>query len=66
MGLRLRDGLNYADFLQQTGYDLQEHINLKKRDFYIEQGLLEGDKTTLKTTLKGRLLLNKLTAELLC
>ena len=65
MGLRLRDGLNYADFLQQTGYDLESYINLKKRDFYIEQGLLADDKITLKTTLKGRLLLNKLTAELL-
>ncbi len=65
MGLRLRDGINYADFMARTGCDLREHINLKKRDFYIEKGLLENDNDNLKTTLQGRLLLNKLTAELL-
>jgi oxygen-independent coproporphyrinogen-3 oxidase len=65
MGLRLREGINYDSFFKQTGYDLRVYINLKKRDFYIEQGLLASDKNTLKTTLKGRLLLNKLTAELL-
>ncbi|MEQ1705924.1 MAG: radical SAM family heme chaperone HemW [Rickettsiales bacterium] len=65
MGLRLRDGINYRDFKEQTGYDLGEHINLSKRDFYMGQGLLADDKNAIKTTLKGRLLLNKLTAELL-
>lgn len=65
MGLRLRSGINYQNFKEQTGYDLCKHINLPKRDFYIGQGLLADDKATLKTTLKGRLLLNKLTAELL-
>lgn len=65
MGLRLRNGINYQQFIEQTGYDLQEYINLEKRDFYVQRGLLEDSKTTLKTTLKGRLLLNKLTAELL-
>lgn len=65
MGLRLQNGINYADFKKQTGFDLCEHINLQKRDFYVKQGLLADDSSTLKTTLKGRLLLNKLTAELL-
>ena len=65
MGLRLLDGINYQQFKEQTGYDLEAHINLQRRDFYIGQGLLEDDKDALKTTLKGRLLLNKLTAELL-
>lgn len=65
MGLRLLDGINYGEFKEQTGYELEKYINLKKRDFYINQGLLEKDSSALKTTLKGRLLLNKLTAELL-
>lgn len=65
MGLRLRDGINYHDFQIQTGFDLEKHINLPKRDFYMGQGLLADDKNAIKTTLKGRLLLNKLTAELL-
>jgi oxygen-independent coproporphyrinogen-3 oxidase len=65
MGLRLTDGINYELFKNQTGNDLRDYINLKKRDLYIKQGLLADDEETLKTTLKGRLLLNKLTAELL-
>lgn len=65
MGLRLREGINYQEFQMQTGYDLCEYINLQKRDFCIAQGLLADDPNTLKTTLKGRLLLNKLTAELI-
>lgn len=65
MGLRLRDGINYQEFKKRTGYDLEQNINLAKRDFYIGQGLLADDKASLKTTLNGRLLLNKLTAELL-
>lgn len=65
MGLRLRGGINYQDFQTQTGYDLCEYINLQKRAFYIEQNLLEDDNNALRTTLKGRLLLNKLTVELL-
>lgn len=65
MGLRLRAGLSYADFLTRAGMELREHINLQKRDFYIAQGLLADDDTHLRATLKGRLVLNKLTAELL-
>lgn len=65
MGLRLRAGINYQEFKERTGYDLEQNINLGKRDLYIEKGLLADDKSNLKTTLNGRLLLNKLTAELL-
>lgn len=65
MGLRLRDGINYQEFKIRTGYDLEQNINLVKRDLFIEKGLLADDKMSLKTTLSGRLLLNKLTAELL-
>ena len=65
MGLRLTGGINYELFQVQTGCDLQEYINLKKRDFYIEHGLLADDKIALKATFKGRLLLNKLIAELI-
>ncbi len=65
MGLRLRSGINYVQFQIQTGHDLREHINLKKRDLYIKNGLLALDSENLKATINGRLLLNKLTAELL-
>lgn len=65
MGLRLTNGINYDLFKEQTGSDLRDYINIRKRDFYISQGLLADDEMALKATLKGRLLLNKLTAELL-
>lgn len=65
MGLRLSEGIDYGNFQKQTGHDLRDHLNLSKRDFYIKQGLLDPSPDKLKTTIKGRLLLNKLTAELL-
>ncbi len=65
MGLRLSDGINYNEFREQTSYNLCDYINQDKRDFYIKHELLANDKLALKTTIKGRLLLNKLTAELL-
>jgi len=65
MGLRLRGGINYEDFKSQTGLDLHEHINTQKRDFYIKNGLLADDANNLRPTLKGKLVLNKLTAELI-
>ncbi|MDE3016149.1 MAG: coproporphyrinogen III oxidase [Pseudomonadota bacterium] len=65
MGLRLREGIGYAAFAEQTGQALDCHIHLQKRDAYITQGMLAGDPARLQTTLKGRLVLNRLTAELL-
>jgi len=65
MGLRLTEGINYADFERQTGYDLRPHINAARRDLYIREGLLENNPDVLRTTLAGRLVLNRLTAELL-
>lgn len=65
MGLRIKNGICYEDFGQRHGYDLRDHIDLSRRDFYIRQGLLENDANALRTTLNGRLLLNRLTAELL-
>lgn len=58
MGLRLKDGIAYAAF--DNAY-----LNKKKRDLYIEQGLLENKSDRLQATLKGRLVLNQLVAELL-
>ena len=49
----------------QTGCDLREYIGADKISFYVKQGLLADDVSALRTTINGRLLLNKLTAELL-
>jgi putative oxygen-independent coproporphyrinogen III oxidase len=65
MGLRLREGISYAEFFKQTGINLIDHLNTKHRDLYIAQGLLVDDQARLQATLSGRLLLNTLTAELL-
>ncbi|NBO18580.1 MAG: coproporphyrinogen III oxidase [Proteobacteria bacterium] len=65
MGLRLSEGIDYATFEKQTGFDLRHHINAKALALYTQHGLLEDSATHLRTTLKGRLVLNRLTAELL-
>lgn len=65
MGLRLRQGIGYEDFQAQTGRNLAGHINLPKRDLYIQKGLLENNPSRLQPTLAGRLVLTTLTAELL-
>ncbi len=65
MGLRLKEGIDLAEFTAQTGYDLSQYINASKRTFFIEKDLLVNDPDKLQATLKGRLLLNQLTAELL-
>ena len=65
MGLRLRDGINYDAFIQQAGYDLRPYLNDKQCKFYTQQGLLANDGSRLQATLSGRLVLNRLTVELL-
>lgn len=57
MGLRLLQGMAMDG--------LAPHINLKKQAFFVEHGLLENIQNRLQPTLKGRLVLNRLTAELL-
>ncbi|NBX03054.1 MAG: coproporphyrinogen III oxidase [Alphaproteobacteria bacterium] len=65
MGLRLSDGIDYESFISRHGFDLRDHINTTKIRLYQSKGLLERDDDLLKTTLAGRLVLNRLTAELL-
>ena len=65
MGLRLREGISYSAFQQQTGIDLREFIHQQRRELYIAKGLLVDDPDRLQTTLNGRLVLGTLTGELL-
>ena len=51
-----------------AGIDMQEvaaHINRRKYEAFTTQGLLDAGASRLRATLKGRLVLNRLTAELL-
>lgn len=65
MGLRLREGIRYAEFENRTGFDLRHYLNPRKLSLHIANGLLENDPMRLRTTLSGRLLLQTLTADLL-
>lgn len=65
MGLRLREGIGYDAFMAQNGFDLRDYLDAEKCALYQRQGLLESKKDRLQTTLAGRLVLNRLTAELL-
>jgi oxygen-independent coproporphyrinogen-3 oxidase len=65
MGLRLTGGIDYAAFKVQTGFELAPCLNQAKHQLYVTEGLLENNPARLQTTLKGRLVLNTLTAELL-
>jgi len=65
MGLRLRAGISYDMFEEQTGFDLRPFINQSRQAFYVHKGLLADDPDRLRTTLNGRLVLGTLTADLL-
>ncbi|MDE3060148.1 MAG: coproporphyrinogen III oxidase [Pseudomonadota bacterium] len=65
MGLRLAEGIRYDTFRQQTGLALEDCIDRRKREQFVAQGLLADDSGNLRATLQGRLVLNRLTAELL-
>ncbi|MBY0406848.1 MAG: radical SAM family heme chaperone HemW, partial [Rickettsiales bacterium] len=65
MGLRLKEGLNYADFQTHTGFDLRDYLDAHKIALHTRNGLLHNSATKLQTTLNGRLLLGTLTADLL-
>ena len=65
MGLRLKGGIHYDDVKARSGIDLRDHLAPEKLRFYQETGLLEKRDDALTATLQGRLVLNRLTAELL-
>ena len=65
MGLRIREGISYAEFQAQNGFDLRDYILSERIALYTRKGLLVDDPLRLQVTLDGRLVLNRLTVELL-
>ncbi len=65
MGLRLKEGIGYREFEQQTGFDLRNHLSPERLALHTRNGLLENRTDRLQATLSGRLVLGTLTAELL-
>lgn len=65
MGLRLTDGIDLAAYEADFGIDLNAYLSQKHVSLYRKHGLITEDPDILKTTLKGRLVLNQLISELL-
>jgi oxygen-independent coproporphyrinogen-3 oxidase len=64
MGLRLSEGINYSVFETKTGLDLRNYLDAKKVALFKSQNLLLDRPEVLQATLRGRLVLNRLLAEL--
>ena len=60
MGLRLKKGINKEMFRKNCGLELDNCLNQKNLQKFIQTGLLINTATSLKTTDKGNLLLNYL------
>jgi putative oxygen-independent coproporphyrinogen III oxidase len=65
MGLRLADGINFQEFKNKTGIELKAAVNDTKYALYVQKKLLKDTPTGVTATLEGRLVLNRLTADLL-
>jgi putative oxygen-independent coproporphyrinogen III oxidase len=65
MGLRLIDGINFQEFKHKTGVAFEDAIHAQKYALYVQKNLLRDTKNGVAATLKGRLVLNRLTADLL-
>jgi len=65
MGLRLTEGINLQKFKEKTGVSLRDALDVRKCALYAQQNLLRDTQNDLRVTLEGRLVLNRLTADLL-
>jgi oxygen-independent coproporphyrinogen-3 oxidase len=65
MGLRLRGGIDYADWQARTGLDVKAALAAEALSRLQKQGMLVADDAHMETTAEGRLLLNRITSELL-
>lgn len=64
-GLRLSKGISRVDFAQQTGQDILTVVNAEDLAMLQDEGLAELNKTHLKVTTKGRLVLSAIIEKLL-
>lgn len=65
MGLRLREGIDYTDWQKRTGISLQDALAPAAITKMLTQGMVVADDAHIEVTSKGRLLLNRITSELL-
>jgi putative oxygen-independent coproporphyrinogen III oxidase len=64
MGLRLHKGINHLEFVNKTGYSFFDALNKQKLEFLLENNFLKLECDYLKTTNKGRLVLNNIINQL--
>jgi len=62
MGLRLKGGIDYADWRRRTGLEVRGALRIGT---LARDGFVMADDAHIEVTPKGRLLLNRITAELL-
>jgi putative oxygen-independent coproporphyrinogen III oxidase len=65
MGLRVREGIEFARFREQTGNDLLPLLRAEKLERFVREGFLVQDENHIAPTAKGALILNHITHELL-
>ena len=65
MGLRLRGGIDFQDWQNRLGIDIQKMLSRKVLDNLTRHSLLISDVDHIQTTPQGRLVLNSILKELL-
>ncbi|WP_219894017.1 radical SAM family heme chaperone HemW [Aquisediminimonas profunda] len=64
MGLRLREGVDLADLAERCGVDPETLINMRKANLLQQHGLVHLTGQRLSVTSEGRILLDRILAEL--
>ena len=65
MGLRLTEGIHFANFENAVGRPLDDYIDLLALNRLLDGGFLARDRTALRATPEGRRVLNAVLADLL-
>ncbi len=65
MGLRVREGIHFTRFKEQTGKELLPLLRTEKLERFVREGFLVQDEHHIAPTSKGALVLNHLTHQLL-
>ena len=66
MGLRLTQGIKYADFAAKIGSDIENFMDIDRLDFLKSQGFVDGEHSDLvRLTKRGRPLLNQILGQIL-
>ena len=65
MGLRLKRGINQQEFIDKTGYNFSDKLNVNKLNYLLENGFLKFEHNFLYASDEGKLVLNHIINSLL-